>query len=335
SAGLAALEKLEFLVVQDTFLSPAAHRAHVVLPRATFAKKDGTYTNLERRIQSLRPSIQRNKSRNNGRRTDRSTDQAKSEGWVLGQLASRMNVAGFDHASPSEVMEELARVVPNYRGVSHQRLQVEAAPVSLSAPQPNPLPILVGTSAGGSATGSAMMEAPKPTQLLYATVEQLGIQWPCQSQEAPGCSILYAEGFPAGKAATIAPEFRLPEGGLGEEYPWWFVPGRVLLQRDRETRIEMEDDLNRIVREELVQLNPADAAAEDISAGDTVEVATPRGRLVGVAALDESIPRGMVATTFLFGQLAVELQTSQEMNPMSRVPGLDILPARLTRVKPG
>ena len=334
SGGLAALEKLEFLVVQDTFLSPAAQRAHVVLPRATFAEKDGTYTNLERRIQRLRPSIKRNKSRNNGRSTDRSNDQAKTEGWVLGQLANRMNVPGFDHASPSEVMDELVRVVPNYRGVSHKRLEGEAASVSQPVPQSNPLPILVGTSTGGTAGGLVALEAPKPTQLLYATVEQRGIQWPCQSGEAPGCSILYAEGFPAGKAATIAPEFRLPEGGLGEEYPLWFVPGRVLLQRDRETRIEMEGDLNRIVREELVQLNPADAAAGDISPGDTVEIATPRGRLVGVAALEDSIPRGMVAVTFLFGQLAVELQSSQEMNPMSRVPGLDILPARLTRVQP-
>ena len=335
SAGLAALEKLEFLVVQDTFLSPAAQRAHVVLPRATFAEKDGTYTNLERRIQKLRASIQRN----NGRNDDRNNAQAKSEGWVLGQLASRMNVAGFDHASPSEVMQELARVVPNYRGVSHQRLEVEAVRVSQSVPQSNSLPLLVGTSTGGSASGlgagSAMMEAPKPTQLLYSTAEQRGVQWPCRSQDAPGCSILYAEGFPSGKAATIAPEFRLPEGGPSEEYPRWFVPGRVLLQRDRETRIEMEEDLNRIVREELVQLNPADAAAENINPGDSVEVATPRGRLVGVAALEDSIPQGMVAVTFLFGQLAVELQTSQEMNPMSRVPGLDILPARLTRVSLG
>ena len=331
SAGLAALEELEFLVVQDTFLSPAAQRAHVVLPRVTFAEKDGTFTNLERRIQRLRPSIRRNNARSSG--------QAKSEGWVLGQLASRMNVSGFDHASPSEVMEELAQVVPNYRGVSHQRLEVEAAPVSQSVPQSNPLPILVGSSTGGSATGSApglvALEAPKPTQLLYSTVEQPGIQWPCPSQEAPGCPILYAEGFPAGKAATIAPEFRSPEGGPGGEYPLWYVPGRVLLQRNRETRIEMEGDLNRIVREELVQLNPADAAAGDISSGDTVEVATPRGRLIGVAALEDSIPRGVVAATFLFGQLAVELQSSQEMNPMSRVPGLDILPARLTRVTPG
>ena len=315
SAGLAALEKLEFLVVQDTFLSPAAERAHVVLPRATFAEKAGTYTNLERRIQRFGPSIERKEG------------QAKSEGWTLSQLAGRMNVSGFDHASPAEVMEELARLVPNYRGVSHRRLEDQAGEVA----EAHSLPILIGTSAGGSGMGAAIMEAPKPTQLLYSTVGQLGLQWPCPSRESPGCSILYAEGFPAGKAATIAPEFRSADGEPSGEYPLWYVPGRVLLQPDRETRIE-KGDLNRIVREELVQLHPADAAALDISPGEAVELATPRGRLVGVADLDESIPRGVVAVTFLFGQLAVELQSSQDPNPMSKVPGLDILPARLTRV---
>ena len=51
--GLAALDNLDFLVVLDTFLSPAAQRASVVLPRATFAEKEGTFTSLERRIQRL------------------------------------------------------------------------------------------------------------------------------------------------------------------------------------------------------------------------------------------------------------------------------------------
>ena len=61
--GLAALQNLEFLVVQDTFLSPAAQQADVVLPRATFAEKSGTFTNLERRIQTVRPVISVKNSR--------------------------------------------------------------------------------------------------------------------------------------------------------------------------------------------------------------------------------------------------------------------------------
>ena len=59
--GLSALDKLEFLVVTDTFMSESARKADVVLPRAAFAEKDGTFTNLERRIQRVKPAIQSKK----------------------------------------------------------------------------------------------------------------------------------------------------------------------------------------------------------------------------------------------------------------------------------
>ena len=55
-------------------------------------------------------------------------------------------------------------------------------------------------------------------------------------------------------------------------------------------------------------------------------VETPRHRLTGVASIDTRIPIGIVATTTLFGQLAIELQMSEDINPMARVPGLDVEP---------
>jgi len=296
--GLAALEALEFLVVVDTFLSPPAQRAEVVLPRATFAEKDGTYTNLERRIQRLRPAVQLKNS------------QAKSERWAICQLARRMQAAGFDHPTAAAVMDEIARVTPIYAGVSYQRLEEEAALTLRSG-----------------------LESPKPTQLLYASKEYRGIQWPCPAPAAPGTPILYADGFPRGKAAPIAPQFQGPETPANPAYPAWLVPGRVLLQPERETQV-VKGKVNRIVRDEVVQLNPADAARWSIGEGDAVEVSTATSRLLGSARLDDAIPPGVIARTTLFGQLAVELQASQEMDPMARAPGLDILPARVAKVPP-
>jgi formate dehydrogenase major subunit len=52
------LEKAEFLVVQDIFLTETAQLAHVVLPGASFAEKDGTFTNTERRVQRVRKAIE-------------------------------------------------------------------------------------------------------------------------------------------------------------------------------------------------------------------------------------------------------------------------------------
>ena len=301
--GLAGLRKLDFLVVMDTFLSPPAQLAEVVLPRATFAEKDGAYTNLERRIQRIRPVFRPRKG------------EAKSEQWLLCQLAQRLNAKGFDYPSAGAVMDEIGRVVPAYAGVSYDRLEAESA--------------LVLSSGLGSS-----MSSPAPTQMLYTGREYRGIQWPLSGDSGAGTPVLYLDGFPSGKADLIAPQFRAPQDRLDEEYPAWFVPGRVLLQQDRDTQVEIEavGNRNRIIRDELVDLNPSDAAAWSIAAGDMVEVRTRQGRCAGLARLDAAIPNGVVAVTGLFGQLAIDLQASEEPDPMSKAPGLDILPARVVKV---
>ena len=293
--ALAALEKLDFLVVQDHFLSPTAQRAHVVLPRATFAEKEGTYTNLERRVQPLRPVMRVKNS------------EAQPEWWAICQIAQRMNASGFDFTDPAAVMDEVARLVPIYGGVSHRRLDAEA--ILVARPDPaNPLPI----------------------QLLYSDKEYRGLQWPCPNDSHSGTAILYADGFSDSKARLIAPEFKAVEPSAREDYPFLLVPGRVLLQSQRELEV-VKDRLNRINRDELVELNPEDAGGLGIEEGDPVEIRTPHRRFQGKAAIREGTQRGIVSSTGLFGQLAVELEASEEPDPMSRVPGLVITPAAVVK----
>jgi predicted molibdopterin-dependent oxidoreductase YjgC len=294
--ALAALQNLELLVVQDTFFSALTDRAHVVLPRATFAEKDGTFTNLERRIQRLKPAIQVKNS------------QARTEGDVISQLAGRMSALGFAHRSSAEVMGEIAQLTPIYSGVSYRRLEAEGR-------------FVLRTS----------LESPQPTQVLYSGREQPGIQWPCVGQGSPGTPTLYANGFPAGKAELGTPEFRAAESPADSGFPVWFVPGRVLLQAEREIEV-VKARRNRIVREELVELNPIDAGAWAIDEGEEVAVYTRDHRVLGRARLVASVPPGVIAVTFLFGQLAADLEASEDMDPMSKVPGLDICPARVLKV---
>ena len=288
------LDSLDFLVVQDHFLSPIARKAHVVLPRSSFAEKDGTYTNLERRIQLLRPIIVPKNS------------EARPEWWSICQIARRMNVAGFDFESSSQVMDEIASLVPIYRGVSHRRLEGEAILVARPDTS-NPLPI----------------------QLLYSEKEHRGLQWPCSDEGHNGTPILYAEGFPEGRPHFVAPDFQVTSGSR-DGYPLLFVPGRVLLQSQREIQI-VTGRANRIERDELVELSSEDAASLNISEGDRVEVRTPQGSFVGTASLKEGAASGLVSSTRLFGQLAEELKAGEEPDPMSGVPGLVIAPARVAK----
>ena len=291
-----ALQRLEFLVVQDTFLNPACSYAHVVLPRVTFAEKDGSFTNLERRIQRLQPALQFK------------NHDARPESWVICELARRMGVTGFDYLSASQVIDEIARVCPIYAGVSYQRLEEQ-----------------------GKMVLRTNLESPQPTQVLHATKQYPGIQWPCGEEGAPSTPTLYVDGFPLEEAELITPEFRAAETLLDSEYPTWWAPGRVLLQQQREIQV-IKGRRNRVEREEWVELNPADATDWSIEDGDDVEIQTRQTRLVGIARLADSVPPGVVATTNIFGQLAVDMQDSTEPDPASNVPGLHIVQARVVKV---
>ena len=298
--ALAALEALEFLVVQDTFLGPAAQRASVVLPRSTFAEKDGTYTNLERRIQRLKPALSPTPSNSNG--------GSQAESWVICQLADRMNTAGFHFLSASDTMDEMAGLVPMYAGVSYRRLEAE-----------------------GSLVLRTTLESPQPTQVLYSSREQRGIQWPCVDPKSPGTPNLYADGFPAEKAEVETPQFRAAATSQDPEYPLWYAPGRVLMQHDREIQV-IKGKRNQIVQETWVEINPDDAAVQEIQEGDAVEVSGKTLRLTGQARITDLVPVGVIASTSLFGQLALDQQTSEEMDPAARLPGLKILAAKVTKV---
>ncbi len=105
-----ALDKLDLLVVHATFPNELTDRADVVLPSATFAEADGTYTNMERRVQLLSAAI--------GPRGDQDVD------WrILSQIARRMGVEGFEYEAASEVFDELSKQVETYKGITHDRLR--------------------------------------------------------------------------------------------------------------------------------------------------------------------------------------------------------------------
>ncbi len=104
------LERAEFLVVQDIFLSETAQLAHVVLPGAAFVEKDGTFTATDRRVQRVRKAVE-------------PPGEARADWEIICLLAQKMGATGFDFASPKEIMEEIARLTPSYAGISYERLE--------------------------------------------------------------------------------------------------------------------------------------------------------------------------------------------------------------------
>lgn len=102
-----ALKNLSFLVIQDIFLTETAKIADVVFPALSWAEKDGTYTNLERRIQRLRRALEKD----------------GMEDWrVVSEIAKNMGVA-MNYSSAEDIFTEISKVSPLYRDLTYEEIE--------------------------------------------------------------------------------------------------------------------------------------------------------------------------------------------------------------------
>lgn len=104
-----ALERVEFLAVQDIFPNETAEMADMVLPAVSFAEKTGTFTSTERRVQLIRPVLE-------------PIGNARPDWQIITDLANRLD-ANWHYDSPADIFAEMATVTPSYAGMSHERLE--------------------------------------------------------------------------------------------------------------------------------------------------------------------------------------------------------------------
>jgi formate dehydrogenase major subunit len=102
------LASLEFLAVQDIFLTETAEFADVILPASSHAEKEGTYTNTDRCVQLAQQATE-------------PPGQARNDWHVLADLANRMGYP-MNYRSAAEIFAEMAALTPDYAGLSHERL---------------------------------------------------------------------------------------------------------------------------------------------------------------------------------------------------------------------
>lgn len=104
------LKKLEFLVVQDIFLTETAELADVVLPGACWAEKEGTFTNTERRVNRVRKAVE-------------PPGEAKADWEIITALANKLEIPGFNFESAEQIFEEVRQCTPQYAGMTYARLE--------------------------------------------------------------------------------------------------------------------------------------------------------------------------------------------------------------------
>ncbi len=103
-----ALEEVDFLVVQDIFLTDTAQMADVVLPAACYAEKEGTFTCTERRVQRVRKAVE-------------PPGEARADWRIFCELSKKMGYE-MDYASAEDIFEEIRTLLPQYKGITYKRL---------------------------------------------------------------------------------------------------------------------------------------------------------------------------------------------------------------------
>lgn len=113
------IENLDFILFQDIFLNETGEYADIILPATSFAEKDGTFTNSDRRVQLIRPAVS-------------PPGEARDDWTIICDLARRLESrlalagsAGFTFNHPAEIWDEMAALTPPFAGISHARLAAE------------------------------------------------------------------------------------------------------------------------------------------------------------------------------------------------------------------
>ena len=123
----AGLENMECVVVQDLFLNETAMYAHVFLPGSSFLEKDGTFTNAERRISMVRKAT---------------PPMAGKADWEITQDLSNAMGYPMNYTHPREIMDDIARLTPTFRGVSYEKIDSLGSvqwPCNDAAPEGTPV----------------------------------------------------------------------------------------------------------------------------------------------------------------------------------------------------
>ena len=266
-----ALGNLEFLAVQDIFLTETAEVADVILPATSFFEKTGTFTNTDRRVQI-------------GRKVLEPPGEARLDWQVLCDLSNRMGYK-MNYASAEEVFGEFAALTRSYRGLSYEGLG------------------------------------------------ETGKLWPIPDPDAPETPVLFGDTFPTptgrGKLVpcTFAPAKELPD----QEYPFVLNTGRMLEHWHTGTMTRRATVLDTLAPQPIVEIHPEDLEKLGVKSGEHVTVSSRRGSITLSALADEKVSPGSVFIPFHFREAAVNLLTTDELDPYAKIPEFKFCAVRVQR----
>ncbi|GAA1848303.1 molybdopterin oxidoreductase family protein [Myceligenerans crystallogenes] len=297
------LRALELLVVCDFVPSETARIADVVLPVTQWAEEEGTMTSLEGRV------IRR-------RRAADAPGEARSELWILAELARRLGTAGelepgsvTFSTDPSEVFDELALAskggIADYSGLTHARLDKDEAENGPGYFWPVP-----ATPAGEHVIPSDETATTNPDDM---------VAW----QSHPGTPRMFVGGFPTpdGRARMVVVDHAGPADDLRPGAPVYLVTGRVLQHYQSGAQTHRVAELERLVPEPYVELHPVLGVRVGVPDGARARLTTSRGVVEARARWTDAVRPDTVFMPFHWsGTGSVNRVTTDATDPVSGMP---------------
>lgn len=291
-----ALEKLEFYVTIDFFMSETAQYADIVLPGSLQEEDEGTVTQIEGRVIKINQAVD-------------PPGEARQDWKIIQDIAAALGRSpGFTFGSPREIFDELRRAsqgwIADYSGITYEKIE-----------------------------------------------RQLGVFWPCYSEEHPGTPRLFEPGswnpiakgagpfyFPDGKARFLVAEYRPSAEEVDEDYPIILTTGRVISQYLSGNQTLRIGPLVDQYPEPKVEIHPVLAKRLEINDGDWVTVESRRGSCTLQAVVVRTIRPDTIFVPYHWGgPKSINPVTIAAQDPISKIPEYKICAVRLRKVagKPG
>lgn len=300
-----ALKDCPLVVVSDCIADTDTSRcANVLLPAKGWAEKSGTVTNSERRISRQRTLI----ASSNDPITDK-RQGAKSDWWIISQVALRMGYAGFNFTSEADIFREHSRLTAlNNHGSRDLDLGALSAlsDKEYDTLSPQQWPLNEGTTLDG--TGSISQKR------------------------------FFSEGqfyTPSQKGHFVAVTHRQPASSISKEYPMMLNTGRIRDQWHTMTRTGLASKLGAHKPEPYVQLNPQDARCFDLKQGDIADIHNRWGSAKARVQISSEMNPGQLFMPIHWGDVAsshgkVGNIVSPDVDPISAQPELKFTPVAVT-----
>lgn len=292
------LEKLEFYVAIDFFLSETARHANIVLPGSLQEEDEGTVTQVEGRVIKINKAVD-------------PPGDARQDWRIIQDIAAALDRPnGFAFSSPRDVFEELRRAskggIADYSGVTYEKVEAQYG-------------VFWPCYSDDPATGAPIEHAGTPRLFLRGSYNPI----------AQGRGPFY---FPDGKARFNVAEYREPVDDASDDYPIFLTTGRVVSQFLSGTQTRRIGPLVTQYPEPRLEIHPRLAAKVGIADGDWTTAETRRGSITLKAMVVTTIRPDTIFIPYHWpGPKSVNQLTVAAQDPISRIPQYKVCGCRVRK----